>query len=157
MPVACRKETFSCKLVCKDELSGRRNVGRIPLPALKLYVLAICCVILVMRDESEVFGWKNGQTAEDLARLVHESLGESQEGVVVVLCEDFTLPDHVAFGGNFNHEGIVVPYAILFSGALEHFHGIKAVGFRAVPTDAPIMTPFSMALEIDVSRQQLES
>lgn len=30
MPVVFCKEIFSCKLVCKDEVSGRRNVGRIP-------------------------------------------------------------------------------------------------------------------------------
>lgn len=30
MPVAFRKAIFSCKLVCKDEVAGPRNVGDSP-------------------------------------------------------------------------------------------------------------------------------
>lgn len=34
MPVAFCKATFSCKLVCKDEVAGSQNVGYSPLMGL---------------------------------------------------------------------------------------------------------------------------
>lgn len=110
-----------------------------------------------MSTDFETIGWKDGQTAEDLAHLVHESLGEHDEGVVIIPCEDFALPDHIVLGGNFEHGDVIVPYVTLLSGAFEYFHGIKAGTFRAVPTEAPAMSPFSMALEVAVSRQPSES
>ena len=110
----------------------------------------------VTYDDSPI-GWGKGQTAEDFADLVHEQLGGETVGVVVIPCEDFTLPDHVVHGGNFEHGGISVPYTALFSGAIEHFYGNNVSGIRAVRTTVPVGQPYSMALELTITESETGS
>jgi hypothetical protein len=102
-----------------------------------------------MSEISNFQGWGNGHTAEDFANLVNSQLGDQEHGVVTVPFEDETLPDHIVLGGVLELQGQTLTYVMLFSGALKHFHGIRAGGFRAVPVDSP---PFSMALELSVTK-----
>lgn len=79
-------------------------------------------------------GWGDGSTGEDFADLVHAQLGGEETGVVIVPFEDPTLPDHVVMGGNVTIGEHTLPYAMFFSGAVEHFHGLRVSGFSVMPT-----------------------
>src|SRR5581483_4424376 len=102
------------------------------------------------RDPGEI-KFSEGDTAEDFANLVADILPEGRAGIVRIPFEDFTIPDRLVFLETTQVGDIEITYFQLFAGALEHFHGLKATAFRAVPnSDVPQMTPFCMSLEVVV-------
>lgn len=108
-----------------------------------------------MIEKEHPTGWREGDTAEDFARLVHAGLGDRTAGVVGVPCEDFTLPDNVVLGGHLegNNPDICVTYVELLSGALRDLQGIEAKAFRAVPSSGvEPWRPFSMSLAVTATR-----
>lgn len=106
-----------------------------------------------MSDPVEVMGWGEGHTAEDFANMVHQGLGEEENGVVAIPFEDYTLPDHIVFMGGLEIQGHELTWIEFLSGATKYFHSIEAKSFRAVETGATTrFTAYGMALQLTVER-----